>query len=143
MPYMPEGMPLPATDEIDAKGFWEHCRKHELVVQRCTDCGTFRHPPAPVCYNCQSFDFEWHKVSGKGVVYSYMIVHHPPLPVLNDKVPYNVILVELPDADIVRITGNLIDGCPHDEIYIGMPVEVSWEDIDGVTTLPQWKRATK
>ena len=141
MPYMPEGMALPATDEVDTKEWWEHCKRHELVVQRCTDCGTFRHTPLPVCHNCQSFNYEWHKVSGRGVVYSYMICHYAATPVLKDRVPYNVILVELPDAGNVRMLGNLIDSTPDEEIYIGMPVEVTWEDVTDDVTLPQWKRA--
>ncbi len=142
MPYMPQGMPLPDTKDPSIKGFWEHTKKHELVVQRCAKCGTFRHTPTLVCYNCQSFDYEWYKVSGKGRVYSYTIVHHPAHPVLKGKVPYNIVLVELPDAGGVRVVGNLIDGTPNEEIHIGMPVEVTWEDINEEVTLPQWKQAT-
>ena len=44
--YLPEGMPLPGYDpgSPDAD-FWEACGRHELVVQRCTDCKTFQHTP--------------------------------------------------------------------------------------------------
>ena len=138
---MPEGMILPNTNETDTREWWQHCKRHELVIQRCTDCGTFRHSPLPVCYNCQSFDFEWHQVSGKGMVYSYIIVHSPAAGVLREKVPYNVVVVELPDAGDVRMIGNLLD-CPNEEIRIGMPVEIAWEDINDDVTLPQWQRAT-
>ena len=140
MPYMPKGMPLPATNEIDSREWWAYCKRHQLVIQRCADCGTFRHPPAPLCYNCQSFRFLWHQVSGKGVVYSYMICHHPVHPTLKERVPYNIVLVELPDSGHIRLVGNLID-CPNEEIQIGMPVEVIWEDIADDVTLPQWKPA--
>lgn len=139
---MPEGLPLPNTTEYETKEWWEHCKRHELVIQRCTDCGTFRHTPTIVCYNCQSFNYEWHKVSGKGVVYSYTICHHPAHPAVRERVPYNVVLVELPDAGGVRMIGNLVD-CPNEEIRIGMPVEVTWEDITDDVSLPQWKRSTK
>ena len=141
MPYMPEGMLLPNTSDPFTKEWWEHCKKHELVVQKCTDCGTFRHTPAPVCYNCLSWNYEWKSVSGKGVVFSYIICHYPAMAVLREKVPYNVLMVELPDAGNIRMVGNLIDGTPHEDIHVGMPVEVAWEDVTDDTTLPQWKRA--
>lgn len=138
---MPKGMPLPATDEPNTREWWQHCKRHELVVQRCTNCGTFHHTPIPVCYNCQSFDYEWHKVSGKGVVYSYTICYHPAHSAIRERVPYNIVQVELPDAGNVRMTGNLID-CPSEDIRIGMPVKVTWEDITDDVTLTQWKRIT-
>ncbi|MEE4354713.1 MAG: OB-fold domain-containing protein [Desulfatiglans sp.] len=140
MPYMPDGMPLPVPT-IDTKGFWDAAKRHELVIQRCLNCGTFRHTPIACCHVCQSFEYEWHRVSGKGIVYSYIICNHPVHPVLESRVPYNVVAVELPDAGNVRVSGNLLD-CPEQEIYIGMPVEVTWEDIDDEVTLPQWKKAT-
>jgi uncharacterized protein len=139
MPYLPKGLPLPITDEIDTKEWWEHCKLHELVVQRCIECGTFRYPPVTVCYNCQSFNYGWHKVSGKGKVYSYIINYHATHPALKTRVPYNVISVELVDAGNVCMIGNLID-CPDEEIRIGMDVQVCWEEITDSITIPQWMR---
>ncbi|MBI2848498.1 MAG: OB-fold domain-containing protein [Chloroflexi bacterium] len=142
MPYMPEGMPLPDTKDAFTKDWWAHCKNHELVVQRCSDCGTFRHPPMPICHNCLSWKYEWHKVSGKGVVYSYTVPHYAAMAILKARVPYNVVLVELADAGNIRMVGNLIDSTPHEDIHVGMPVEIAWEDVTDDLTLPQWKRAT-
>jgi uncharacterized protein len=138
MPYMPNGISLPMTDEIDTKEWWKYCKHHELVVQRCVSCGTFRYPPVPVCYKCQSLNFEWYKVSGKGNVYSYFIAYHATHPALKARVPYNVVSVELADAGNILIIGNLID-CPNEDIHIGMAVHVCWEDVTDDLTLPQWK----
>ncbi len=143
MPYMPKGMPLPDTTRDPYTKDWRtHCKNHELVVQRCTRCGTFRHPPQPICYECHSWDYEWRKVSGKGIVFSYIIAHYPAMPILRERVPYNVLIVEIPDAGNVRMVGNLIDGTPDEEIHVGMPVEVTFEEVEEDVTLPQWKRAT-
>lgn len=142
MSFFPEGMPLPVTTAPPGNGFWEHAKKHELVVQKCSDCGNYQHPPELICGQCHSFNYEWEKVSGKGTVYSYMITHNPPMPILKDKVPFNTVMVELEDANHLRMYGNLIDGTPHEEIKIGMPVEVTWEDVAEDVSLPQWKRAT-
>jgi uncharacterized OB-fold protein len=46
--------------------------------------------------------------------------------------------VELEEG--VRMVSNMAD-CPPNEIYIGMPVEVVFEDIADDLTLPKFKRA--
>src|SRR5690242_17003857 len=120
MPYMPEGMPLPDVHDREAAEFWAAAKRHELVVQRCTDCGVFRHTPLPICHKCRSFAYEWKRVSGQGIVFSYTIVHHPVHPALRERVPYNVVVIELPDAGNVRMVGNAID-CGNDELRVGMP----------------------
>jgi len=50
--------PLPIIDD-DTREFWEGCKKHELLIQRCTDCGTFRFPPRTICHKCLSMNFQW------------------------------------------------------------------------------------
>tara|TARA_B100001167_G_C16577764_1_gene215493 strand:+ start:271 stop:489 length:219 start_codon:yes stop_codon:yes gene_type:complete len=72
-----------------------------------------------------------------------MNVIHPVHPALRDRVPFNVVLVELSDAPGIRMIGNLVD-CAYEDIHIGMPVEVMFEDHpnEGVT-LPLWKPTDK
>jgi len=140
MPFMPEGMPLPNVNERDTAEFWAACRRHEMVVQRCAECGTFRHTPMPICYKCRSFQYEWAPVSGKGVVFSYTIIHNMVHPALRGHDPFNVVVVELPDAGNVRMVGNVLD-CPNDQMYVGMPVEVTWDDVNENVTLPLWRPA--
>ena len=140
MPYLPFGTPLPRPTEDDA-GWWEACRRHELVIQRCADCGTFRHTPRPVCFKCRSFNFVWQPVSGRGRIFSYTIAHHAVHPALRERVPYNVIVVELPDADGVRVVSNLVGG-DEDPPQIGEEVEVVWEDVAEDISLPRFRRVT-
>lgn len=130
--------PLPLVKR-DIKDFWDACKRHELVIQRCKDCGTFRHTPRPMCHNCSSMNTENVVVSGKGTVYSYTIVTHPVHPGFME-VPYAVVLVELPDAGGVRMVSNIVD-CPPEEVRIGMPVEVCFDDVTEEITLPRFKRA--
>ena len=70
--YLPGGLPSPVVenDGID-KPYWEGTRRGELMVQRCTKCGTFRWGPEWSCHKCLSFDFDWQKVSGRGRIYSW------------------------------------------------------------------------
>ena len=56
--------PVPKL-ERDTHGYWEHLRRHELVIQRCAQCRTYRHHPRPMCPECHALDFEWAPLYGK------------------------------------------------------------------------------
>lgn len=136
---VPMLLPVPDHESIE---FWEGCKRHELLIRRCTNCKTFRYPPDPGCYNCGSLEGEWVNIRGQGVVYTYTIVTHPTHPATKDKVPYNVIVVELPEAGNIHMVSNLV-GCNNEDIYIGMPVEVVFEDVTDEVTLPKFKPLAK
>src|ERR1700753_2592961 len=68
--------------------FWDAAKQDRLGVPRCTQCGTFRLPPMPICYVCQSEGVEWVELPGTGTVYSYTVVRHPLHPELAAVVPY-------------------------------------------------------
>lgn len=141
MAFLPEGMPLPMSDEPGVDGdFWRACAEKRLVVQKCGKCGTLRHGPDVICFKCHSFDYEWKPVSGKGKVWSYINCVYPAHPALKDHGPYNVVLVELDDADGIRMVGNLVN-TPFEDIKAGMPVEVHWDQAADDVVLPLWKRA--
>lgn len=137
MPYL-AGLPLPEF-HVDYQEFWQGCRKRELVIQRCKDCGWYRHYPRPLCPRCHSWNMEWAKVSGKGNLWSWAIVTHPIDPVVSDRVPYNVVEIELVEQEGLRMISNLIDCEPRD-MYIGMPVEVVFEEVTPEITLPRFRR---
>ena len=48
--------------------FWDGAAEGKLLIQRCTDCGTLRHPPAPMCGNCGSLAWDAAESSGRGRV---------------------------------------------------------------------------
>ena len=134
--FLPE-MPTP-TITRDSQGFWDACRSHELAIQRCTDCGTLRHPPEPCCPRCRTLTFDWAPVSGRGRIFSYAVVHRPFLPALTDVVPYVVVVVELDDAPEVRVISNLVETEPA-AAHIGLAVEVVWDDVSPDLTLPRFR----
>lgn len=124
--FFPDGMPLPAGDQ-ETQPFWDYCKRHELRIQRCKRCGTYRHTPQACCYECQSFEYEWVQSQGLGEVYTFGIVHYPNHPALRETVPYNVVAVQLNDCGQVKLISNLVNW-RNEEIYIGMLVELVWED---------------
>ena len=130
--------PLPVPDAISAP-YWEACRRHELILQRCAACGSFRFPPASMCSSCGSRKAEWQRASGRGRVYSWNVVVHPiPRDVYAHDVPYVVALVELDEG--VRIPTNIVDCDPH-RLEADMPVEVVFDDVTDAVTLPKYRPA--
>lgn len=133
--------PLPKVTDESAP-FWEGCKAHELRIQRCDSCARFRFPPQNMCRHCNSAEFTWAPVSGKGTVYSFTVPTNTSpgeLPARGFDYPYAVALVELEGTDGVRIASNIVD-CPVDEIAIDMPVEVTFEQVTDEITLPKFRR---
>lgn len=126
----------PFLDELEAKPFWANLREHKLTAQRCKACGKFfTFPPQGSCPNCLSPDYDWVPLSGKGKVYSFVSYHRAWHPSYEGKVPYNVSLVDLDEGP--RLISNVID-CPPEQVKIGMPVEVVYEDNEDYT-LPKFR----
>jgi hypothetical protein len=127
--------PLPAINE-DSAPYWEGTRTGELRAQRCADCGRLRFPPAILCPRCLSERVEWQRLSGRGTIYTYVIVHRPQHPAFFADAPYNVAIVEL--AEGLRMHTSIV-GCANEDLRVGMPVEVVFEKINDEVTLPKFK----
>jgi uncharacterized protein len=122
--------PHPALTQDNA--FWfEGARAHRLLIQRCTSCGTLRHPPLPACGTCQSFEWDTVESSGRGVLYSFVVVHYPQVPSFDYPLP--IALVELEEG--TRVVAN-IDGVEPDALQIGMELAVTFVDYDDDLSLP-------
>ncbi|MBX3023879.1 Zn-ribbon domain-containing OB-fold protein [bacterium] len=129
--------PLPRPSE-DSAPFWEAALRGELRMQRCGGCGHVRFPPSLLCPRCLSEAAEWVALSGRGTVYSWVVVHQSQHPAFNPDAPYNVVIIQLDEGP--RLHGNLV-GTPNQEIHIGMPVEVVFDKVSDDTALVRWKRA--
>ena len=126
-------LPLPGPD---TQPFWDACRRHELRVQRCDGCGRVRFPPRPACGVCGSFEARWIRCSGRGMVYSFTVVHPPTLPAFAADVPYAAGLVVLDEG--VFMLGR-IRGCATADVQIGQRVVVEFEDVSAEIALPHWR----
>ena len=132
----PQAAPKRARPPVnrDNAFFWEGVAHGELRIQRCADCSQLRHPPRPMCSACQSTAWDTVTSTGRGEIYSYATHHHPPLPGI--KLPLTAVLVALEEG--VRIVSTLT-GTPPDDVRIGMPVEVVFEDVDQDLVLPVFR----
>ena len=129
--------PLPHLDE-ENRWFWEACARHELVLQRCRPCQALRFHPRALCPSCLSSDVEFVRASGRGTVYTFTVTHQNQAPGFRDELPYVMAIVEL--AEGPRMLTNVVD-TPPDEVRVGMPVEVVFEDVDESIAIPKFKRA--
>jgi uncharacterized OB-fold protein len=126
VPYL---KPLPQVSE-ENRPFWDGLRQREFRAPRCNDCGDFGWVPYPACRACFSTDLEWVPLSGDGVIYSYSVVHRGPGAFSGD-VPYVLALVELTERPQPMLVLAQLDGCPPDQVRIGLPVKVTFHDIPG------------
>ena len=137
MTTQPKPVVVPVPSDEDRE-YWEAAKQGKLLIQKCGGCNRLRHFPTMGCPHCGTMKWTWVQASGKGTIYSWIIVHPPVLPAFQDKVPYNVILVQLEEG--TRMISNMVE-CPNDQIKIGMPVEVVFEKVTEQITLPKFRPA--
>ncbi len=131
--------PLPRITP-DNRPFWEAARRRELRLPRCLECRTLWYPLGPVCPECLSERCEWERLSGRGKVSSWVVFHQRYFESFVQDIPYNVVQVELDEGP--RLLANLV-GIPNDQIAIGMPVEVVFDDVTPEITLPRFRAGTR
>jgi len=133
-----EAKPAPQPD-LDSAPFWEACRAHQLKAQRCLTCSEFRWTPQAFCPHCYSWDYEWAGLSGRGSVASCVVVHYVAVPAFKDEAPYVVANITLDGTGgRVCMLSNVV-GCPPEDVRVGMPVSVFFDDIGRDASLPKFR----
>ncbi|MFM9887099.1 MAG: Zn-ribbon domain-containing OB-fold protein [Burkholderiales bacterium] len=127
--------PLPKPTP-ESQPYWDALKQRKLVLPLCIDCTKPHFYPRVVCPHCGSRRLEWRDASGRGTLYSFVINHRPPA--WRKQEPYVIAVVELDEGP--RMMTNLI-GIPPDPALIrcDMPVEIVYEDVTPVVTLPQFR----
>lgn len=122
---------------VDRHGeFYAFCKKYELRFQRCSNCQAWRHMPRESCAECSSFDWTWEPSSGKGTLFSWTVIHRALHPGWADDLPYASVVIEMEEG--VRLVSRLED-VPHDELVLGLEVEVDFEDVTPEITLHKFR----
>lgn len=127
--------PFPVPSNL-SEPFWTNMREGRFTLQKCDACGAFRWTPQWLCTKCHSLDFAWTEVSGRGTVYSFSVVHRPPLP--GFKAPYVVATIELDEGPFML--SNVI-GCDPKDVKIGMKVRVAFDKASEEITLYKFRPA--
>src|SRR5690606_23734340 len=116
--------------------FWEGAQAGELRIQQCRGCQRLAHPPVVRCPACGSYDLGFRIASGKATLYSFVEPVHPPMPFM--RYPYIVGLVELEEG--TRLLTNIVH-CAPEQVRIGMPLELVFQQTDPELRLPMFRPA--
>ena len=121
--------------------YWEKAKQHELWLRQCNACGEAYFYPRDISPCCFSRDTSWTQASGKATLYTYGIVHRAPHPGFAKDAPYVTAIVELEEGP--RMPTNIvgIDEPTPEKLRVGMPLEVTFEDITDTIALPKFKPA--
>jgi len=126
-------IPDPMGPSAELYAFWA---KGELRLQRCADCGAWRHPPRFRCAACASDAVTWDVASGRARVFSWTITHRPVDPAFDP--PYAIVVAELEEGP--RLVGSLA-GIANDELRLDLPVVVALEPANDRVALVTFRPA--
>jgi uncharacterized OB-fold protein len=129
-PLASNGQPLPRRTPTSAV-FFDAAREHRLVNQRCPRDGFFFYPRSR-CPTCLGDDWSWETMSGRGVVHAFTVDRIGHDPAQRSRLPLVVAAIELEEGP--RMTSNVVE-CSPEEIRVGLPVEVVFEDLDRETLI--------
>ena len=115
--------PIPKLDAVN-RPFWTGGADGKLMIARCRDCGTFLHPPQPVCRHCLSDNVGAEAIAGTGTVETFTINYQPWYPGLD--VPFVIARVSLDGVPGVILTTNIV-GSDVEAIDFGDRVRVRFE----------------
>lgn len=127
------GRPVPQPTEL-SQPYWDAALRGELLYLRCGQCGTVFFPPLGACIACQSEDVGWQRSAGRGIVYSYTVLHGAPS--AGFPVPSVLAIV---DVDEGYPMFSSVVGCPPGDVRIGMRVEVCFEELTAEINLPVFR----
>ncbi len=109
-----------------AQNYWREIpRRYRLEAGKCTKCGYIAYPPRGICPECKCREFTDIRLSNKGRLLTYTIIH-VPLPQLDKDAPYAVGIIETEEG--ARMTVGIADVDPP-ELSIGMPVMLEFRKI--------------
>jgi uncharacterized OB-fold protein/acyl dehydratase len=135
-PAAPTTPPRPVPATTPDTGWWfDALAEGRLVVQRCSGCGTLRHPPGPMCPQCHDLTFDSVPVADTGVVHAMTVVHYPQVP--GFEYPLGIALV---DVDVSGDAGDTVrpvrmvmntEGCDPGDVNVGDRVRIEVRQVGG------------
>ncbi len=124
--FLPQSRPGTET-------YWNACRQHELLIQRCSECGTHQFYPRIFCTSCSSKAVDWVPASGHGKVLTWTVVRRAVSAAYAADVPYIIALIELQEGPVMM---SKVSSCEPESVCSGMAVEVSFEDWSEQVSMP-------
>jgi len=86
--------------------------------------------------HCGAEQIRWVTASGRGVIYSYTIIHQNKSPEFVQETPYNVAVVQLEEGP--RMMSNIVGISPED-LRIDLPVTIVFDPVNDTISLPRFE----
>lgn len=137
--------PLPDTDWPPAAPFWAAAAEGRLSLPRCDACGRLVWYPRDACRRCGGEAIAWVDLSGRGTLFSWVVVHQQFLPQYEP--PYVTALVAVDEDPAARLATRLVEVDPtRPELRIDQPLEVvfaplRFAGVEGEVVAPLWRPA--
>jgi uncharacterized OB-fold protein len=116
--------------------FYKYLAQGKLMAGKCQKCGKIHLPPRPLCDNCFGQEFTWTEIQGKGKLVTFTVIHIAPTQ-FQALAPYAVGIVQLENG--AKIPG-MITGVPHEQLRIGMRLQIDFGTCNTAQPWPQWPR---
>jgi uncharacterized OB-fold protein len=123
--------------------FWEGLTDHQCLLTRCRMCGSWYFPYTLCSRHSRIMDFsdmEWAPASGKGQVFTFVIVDKVVDDDYQAEVPYCLAMILLDEGPLMagRVFAEFVE-----DVHIGMPVVIDYIDASNGRTLPIWVAAAR
>jgi uncharacterized OB-fold protein len=131
MPAYPQ--PREDTDNAVFLAGW---RRGQLIIQRCSGCGTAFLYPRPLCPLCWSAELADEASSGRGTIVSYSAIERPNDPAFNGETP--ILLAEVKLAEGASLLARIV-ACRREDISSGLQVELAPAGVAARYPLPVFR----
>lgn len=125
-------LPWPIPD-ADTREYWDAITNETFTVQQCLECSTFQYYPRAICTTCSSTNLKMMPSSGTGTLYSYTVSRRAAHPIMADRVPYAVGLIDLDEGP--RMLANIVTDDPE-SLTIGASMSIAFLKVDEGMRLP-------
>ena len=132
--------PIPRP-QPESDFYWQKAKERELWLRQCNACGEAYFFPRDISPCCFSKDTSWIRASGKATLFTYSISHRAPHPGFADDLPFVPAIVELEEGPRMATNVVGIEEPTPEKLEIGMPLEVTFEDISDTIALPKFRPA--
>jgi uncharacterized OB-fold protein len=127
------------TPSFEDSIFWGATKEHRLVLPHCRACNHVWFPPYAACPRCFSQDLDWLDAVGRGSLFGWTEIHARPSASYPDSGRYIVALVELAEGPLML---SRLIALEWDELHLGLPLEVVFDDITPDVTIPRFRPYT-
>lgn len=129
--------PVPMATPL-TRPFWDGCDRQRLMLQRCAACERLRFYPSESCPHCGTVGGDWVEISGRGTLYSWIVVHKSADAYWRKRVPYVSAIVELAEQPRLFMPG-LLGVAGSDALRADLPLQVTFTESAPGRWLPLWR----